>query len=221
MYLPAIAEALRDGRPGTIDARELVPGDLLVVGEGDRVCADARLISGAVEVDMSAMTGESVPVDRLAEPDLEPGPLLHARDAVFNGAVCTAGRAHGVVIATGMGTEIGPVAALTQRVRREESPLERQVRRVARLIAALAVAVGMLFLPLGAVAAGLSVGEAAVFAVGLLVANVPEGLPPTITLALAVGVRDLARRGALIPRRRAGLLQRGRVRPGQRAAAVR
>jgi P-type E1-E2 ATPase len=66
VYLPAIAEALRDGRPGTIDARELVPGDVLVVGEGDRVCADARLFSGAVEVDMSAMTGESVPVDRLA-----------------------------------------------------------------------------------------------------------------------------------------------------------
>ena len=199
-YLPATAEVLRDGRASTVDARDLVPGDVLVVREGERVSADARLISGAVEVDMSTLTGESVPVDRIAEPDLDPGPLLHARDAVFSGTVCTAGMAHGVVIATGMATEIGRVAALSQRVRREESPLERQVRRVAWLIAAVAVAVGMLFLPLGVFAAGLSVGAAATFAIGLLVANVPEGLLPTITLALAVGVRDLARRGALIRR---------------------
>ena len=191
---------LRDGRASTVDARDLVPGDVLVVREGERVSADTRLISGAVEVDMSTLTGESVPVDRIAEPDLDPGPLLHARDAVFSGTVCTAGMAHGVVIATGMATEIGRVAALSQRVRREESPLERQVRRVAWLIAAVAVAVGMLFLPLGVLAAGLSVGAAATFAIGLLVANVPEGLLPTITLALAVGVRDLARRGALIRR---------------------
>ena len=102
-----------------------------------------------------------------------------------------------MVIATGMCTELGRIAALSQRVGREESPLERQVKRVARLIALVAVVAGLAFLPIG-LAAGLSLAAAASFAIGLLVANVPEGLLPTITLALAVGVRVLARRGALV-----------------------
>ena len=104
-----------------------------------------------------------------------------------------------MVYATGAHTELGRIAALSQRVRREESPLEHQVRRVAWLIAMVAVGVGLVFLPLGLLA-GLTFGDAAVFAVGLLVANVPEGLLPTITLALAVGVRSLARRGAVVKR---------------------
>ena len=99
-----------------------------------------------------------------------------------------------------MRTELGRIAALSQRVEREESPLERQVRRVAWLIAAVAVVVGLAFVPLGMVGAGLPLGDAAIFAIGLLVANVPEGLLPTITLALAVGVRTLARQGALVKR---------------------
>jgi calcium-translocating P-type ATPase len=98
-----------------------------------------------------------------------------------------------------MRTELGRIAALSQRGGRQESPLERQVKRVAWLIATVAVAAGVAFLPIG-LAAGLSVGAAASFAIGLLVANVPEGLLPTITLALAVGVREMARRGALVKR---------------------
>ena len=104
-----------------------------------------------------------------------------------------------LVFATGMHTELGRIAALSQRVKQDESPLEHQVRRVARLIAIVAVVIGLAFLPLGMIA-GLSFSEAAVFAVGLIVANVPEGLLPTITLALALGVRVLARRGALVKR---------------------
>ena len=98
-----------------------------------------------------------------------------------------------------MATELGRISALSERVDREESPLEHQVRRVAKLIALVAVAVGLAFLPLGLLA-GLSFTGALVFAVGLLVANVPEGLLPTITLSLAVGVRALAREGALVKR---------------------
>ena len=98
-----------------------------------------------------------------------------------------------------MHTELGRIAALTQRVKREDSPLERQVKRVAWLIAAVAVGAGIAFLPLGLLA-GLGWAAAISFAIGLLVANVPEGLLPTITLALAVGVRDLARRGAVVKR---------------------
>ena len=137
-----------------------------------------------------------MPVFRSAELTDTSLPYLQAGDLVFSGTVCTGGEAEAVVFATGMRTELGRIAALTERVGADESPLEREVRRVAWLIAAVAVTVGIAFLPLGTLAAGLSFPDAAVFAVGLLVANVPEGLLPTITLALAVGVRVLARRGA-------------------------
>jgi P-type E1-E2 ATPase len=103
------------------------------------------------------------------------------------------------VTATGMDTQLGRIAALSQRVGRDQSPLERQVTRAARLIALVAIGAGAAFLPVG-LAAGLTVAAAASFAIGLLVANVPEGLLPTITLALAVGVREMAGRGALVKR---------------------
>jgi calcium-translocating P-type ATPase len=198
-FLPERAWVLRDGQRTEIEARQLVPGDILLIEEGERVCADARLMAGTVEVDMSALTGESVPVTRSADSVDSRVPLLQARDLVFSGTECTAGEARAVVTATGMSTELGRIAALSQRVGHEESPLEHQVKRVARLIAFVAIGVGIAFLPIG-LAAGLSLAAAASFAIGLLVANVPEGLLPTITLALAVGVRDMARRGALVKR---------------------
>jgi P-type E1-E2 ATPase len=105
-----------------------------------------------------------------------------------------------VVYATGMRTELGRIASLSQRVRRDPSPLERQVRRVAWLIAAVAVGAGLAFLPIGVLLANLPATDAIMFAIGLLVANVPEGLLPTITLALALGVQVLARAGALVKR---------------------
>ena len=199
-YLPEQACAHRDGRRRLVPVADLVPGDVIEVKEGDRIPADVRLISGTVELDVSPLTGESAPVTRTAGP---PGPLdgpvVEAADLAFSGTSCTSGEAVGVVHATGRRTELGRIAALSQRVDREPSPLERQVRRVAWIIAAVAVGVGIAFLPLGAVA-GLPVHDSFVFAIGLLVANVPEGLLPTITLALAVGVRELARRGAVVKR---------------------
>jgi calcium-translocating P-type ATPase len=197
-FLPDQIAVLRDGRRQLVDARDLVPGDVIFLDEGDRVPADARLIQGRLQIDTSALTGESVPVTREAgEPETDV--VLAARDLVFSGTSCTGGRAQALVYATGMQTELGRISALSERVGREESPLEQQVRRVAKLIALVAVVVGAAFLPLGLLA-GLPFHEALVFAVGLLVANVPEGLLPTITLALAVGVRALARDGALVKR---------------------
>jgi calcium-translocating P-type ATPase len=198
-FLPEHARVVRDGSRQEIEARLLVPGDVLLIEEGERICADARLMTGTVEVDMSTLTGESVPVIRSADAVDGQVPLLRARDVVFSGSECTGGEAQAVVTATGMGTELGRIAALSQRVGREESPLEHQVKRVAWLIALVAVGAGLAFLPIG-LAAGLGLAAAISFAIGLLVANVPEGLLPTITLALAVGVRDMARRGALVKR---------------------
>ncbi len=199
-YLPPTATVVRDGRPRQLPASELVPGDVVVVSEGDRISADGRVLEGAVEVDTSTLTGEALPALRTPDPAAPGVPLLQASDMVFSGTMCTAGQAHVLVVRTGMQTELGRIAALSQRVEREPSPLERQVRRVAWLIALVAVVAGAAFIPIGALFAGLSLGDAASFAIGLLVANVPEGLLPTITLALAVGVRELARSGALVKR---------------------
>jgi calcium-translocating P-type ATPase len=198
-YLPVQAAVLRDGSRQLIDARGLVPGDLLVVAEGDRISADARLLDGAVDVDLSPLTGESQPVLRAAHLHDPTGPLLEARDLLFSGTACVGGEAKALVYSTGMHTELGRIAALTERVEIEVSPLEQQVRRVAWLIAVVAVGVGLAFLPIG-IAAGLPAGDALAFTIGLIVANVPEGLLPTITLALAVAAAGLSRRGALVKR---------------------
>jgi magnesium-transporting ATPase (P-type) len=198
-YLPAMARVLRDGHRAEVQARTLVPGDVLLIEEGDRICADGRLIEGDIEVDLSALTGESLPASRSADLADASGPLLDARDLVFSGTTCTGGEARVLVTRTGMGTELGRIAALSERVTHDDSPLERQVYRVARLIALAAVGAGIAFLPAG-LAAGLTLAAALSFSIGLIVANVPEGLLPTITLALAVGVRDLARRGAVVKR---------------------
>ena len=198
-YLPRRASVVRDGRQQEIAARDLVPGDILLIEEGNAISADARLLEGALEVDMSTLTGESTPVERSAGTFDQSESVLSAPDLVFSGTNCIGGTAHALVYRTGMATELGRIAALTERVGREESPLERQVRRVAWLISLVATGAGLAFLPLGLLA-GLSLKDAFVFAIGLLVANVPEGLLPTITLALAIAVRGLARRGALVRR---------------------
>ena len=198
-YLPPQARVRREGAIQSVPVVDVVPGDVLVLAEGDRVAADARLISGAVEIDAAALSGESAPVERTADADDDAARRLESPVLVWSGTGCVAGSAEAVVHATGAHTEIGRIAALAGRRTPGDSPLERQVRRVAYLIAGVAVAVGLAFLPLG-IAAGLSFTEAFVFAVGLLVANVPEGLLPTITLALAAGVRAMARRGALVKR---------------------
>jgi calcium-translocating P-type ATPase len=198
-FLPERAQVLRDGDRCEIEARLLVPGDVLLIEEGERICADARLISGTLEVDASTLTGESVPVTRMADAADGAMTLLEAQYVVFSGTACTGGEGRALVTATGMTTQLGRIAALSQRVGRDESPLERQVKRVAWLIALVALGAGIAFLPVG-LAAGLTLAAAASFAIGLLVANVPEGLLPTITLALAVGVREMAQRGALVKR---------------------
>lgn len=198
-FLPARAHVLRDGGRVEVAARDLVPGDVLIIEEGDQVCADARIIKGDVVMDLSALSGESRPVSRRGAPGALNESLLEARELLFSGTTCLGGDALTVVTRTGMHTELGRIAALSQRVRTEPSPLERQVARATWIIAAVAVAVGVVFLPLG-LWAGLTWAAVISFSIGLIVGNVPEGLLPTITLALAVGVRDLARHGAVVKR---------------------
>jgi calcium-translocating P-type ATPase len=197
-YLPQQAHVIRDGEVATIAASDLVIGDLMVLTEGDRVSADGEIVAGAVDVDMSTINGESVPVGRTVAREGVDARVDDSR--VFSGTVVLGGDARVVVTATGMATELGRIAALSHRQRNPSSPLERQVRTTAWLIALVAVIAGAAFIPLGTLVAGLSLNDTIVFAIGLLVANVPEGLLPTITLALAMGVRQLARQGTLVRR---------------------
>jgi magnesium-transporting ATPase (P-type) len=118
-YLPQQASVLRDGRRQHVEASELVPGDVLLLAEGDRISADARLLEGAVDVDLSTLTGESQPVLRSADLRDTTEPLLEARDLVFSGSACVGGEATALVVATGMQTELGRIAALTDGVKED------------------------------------------------------------------------------------------------------
>ena len=195
--------AIRDGTLSEIDASELVPGDLIVLEEGDLVPADARLLEAIeVEVDNSSLTGESTPARRYKsdQPVLISGKFLWIElpNIVFAGTSLLRGRARAVVFGTGMNTEVGKIANLTQDIQSEPSPLQKQLRGTVYAIAALAGGLGLIFLFLGWLVGGLTFLEAFVFFIGLFVANVPEGLLPTVTLSLAMGVQRMAKRHALV-----------------------
>jgi magnesium-transporting ATPase (P-type) len=179
-----------------------VPGDVLVLEEGDRVSADARLVDASeLRSDESSLTGEAVPVHKVAEPESEaPSTPLHAHNLVFAGSTIISGEARAVVLATGMRTEFGRIAEYTQAVRTERSPLQIEVTRVARRVAYLSVAMGVGFFLIGHLVAGLTLRAGAIFAIGIVLANVPEGLLPTMTLALAMGVQRMAARKAIVKR---------------------
>ncbi len=193
----------RDGKLVEINASELAPGDLVALEEGDLVPADARLVEAfEVEVDNSSLTGESRPARRYKsdQPVLISGRFLWIElpNIVFAGTSLVRGRARAVVFGTGMNTEIGKIANLAQEIQVEPSPLQKQLRGTVFAIAGLAGTLGLGFLFLGWFVAGLSFVEAFVFFIGIFVANVPEGLLPTVTLALAMGVQRMAKRHALV-----------------------
>ncbi|HZV50639.1 MAG TPA: cation-transporting P-type ATPase [Candidatus Dormibacteraeota bacterium] len=200
--LPQHAVVVRGGSEVQVPAEDLVPGDLLLVQEGDRVSADARLVEATeLRVDESSLTGEAHPVQKSAQP--ERGRLrtvLEAHNLLFAGSTVVAGAARGVVISTGMGTEFGRIATLTQSVRQEPSPLQKEVGRVARQVALLSVAMGVVFFLVGYALAGLTLTDGAIFAIGIVLGNVPEGLLPTMTLSLAMGVQRMAKRNAIVKR---------------------
>ena len=192
------AQVVREERESTVDAREVVPGDLLVVAEGDRVAADARVAgTNALEVDESALTGESLPVAKHPAAVAPETPLAERTSMVYAGSAVTRGRAHVLVSATGARTELGAIAGLTAEARPPATPLERRLARLARQM----VVVGVV---LTATLAGLLVlegeptHEAFLLGVAVAVAAVPEGLAATVTAALALGARAMARRGAIV-----------------------
>ena len=200
--LPTFSTVVRGGEESRVPAEELVRGDVLRLDEGDRVSADARLVEAIdVRSDESSLTGEAVPVHKSADAEQEPPRTpMQAHNMVFAGSSVTSGSATAVVVRTGMRTEFGRTAELTQSVRPEPSPLQIEVGRVAQRVALLSVAMGAGFFVLAYMVAGLTLRGGAVFAIGIVLGNVPEGLLPTMTLALAMGVQRMAARNAIVKR---------------------
>jgi calcium-translocating P-type ATPase len=195
--LPRKARVFRDGTIMFLPAVELVPGDLIQLEQGDVIPADCRLIKAfGVLVNHAALSGESMALVRDASPASEDN-LLQCGNVALAGGSMAAGEASALVFATGMHTEFGMIARLTQAGREELSPLQREIIRLSRFIAVLATLLGGIFFVIGQ-AIGLSFWHNFIFAIGVIVANVPEGLLPTVTLALAMAAERMARRHALI-----------------------
>ena len=191
----------RDGNVVEIDARALVPGDVVLLEPGDRVPADGRLIvTASLAVDESVLTGESAPVDKISERlDGEGLPVAEHVNLAFMNTSVTRGTGELLVVRTGMRTEIGRIAGMLAGAARTETPLQRQLDSLGRRIALLAGVASLAVFTL-ALRDGEDLSDAALTAVALAVASIPEGLPAVVAVTLAVGARRMARRNAIVKR---------------------
>lgn len=194
------ATVLRGGREEVVEARAVVPGDILVLSGGDAVAADARLVEiAALEAAEAALTGESVPVRKSDEALDAATPLADRHNMVYAGTYVTAGRGHAVVIGTGVETEVGRVAAMTEAAEQPKTPLERRIEKFGRTVIVAAVVIFGAIIGIGLLR-GLAFSEIFMVAVSSLVGMVPEGLPVAMTIALSIGVQRMARRNAVVRR---------------------
>jgi magnesium-transporting ATPase (P-type) len=195
------AVVLRDGRRTRIPADDVVPGDVVVIEPGDRIPADLRLIKArGLRVQEAALTGESVPVDKSARPTAADAPLADRVSLAFAGTTAVQGHAEGVVFGTGLRTEIGRISELLSTVETLDTPLLRQLSQFGKLLTVVILALAALAFTIGVTLRGYSNEDMFLAAVGLAVAAIPEGLPAIVTITLAIGVKRMARRNAVIRR---------------------
>ncbi len=195
------ATVIRDGKEEVIPARDLVPGDIILIRAGDRISADSRLIEAInLQIEEAPLTGESVPVEKQAAA-LEDSELAigDRKNIAYAGTVVTYGRGRGVVVATGMQTEFGKIAKLLQSVETGKTPLQQNLDKVGHLLARAAIVVVLLIVALGFFR-GQPLLEMLIFGIALAVAVVPEALPAVVTISLAIGVQRMVKRNALIRR---------------------
>jgi Ca2+-transporting ATPase len=197
--LAPLAKVVRGGREQRVPARDLVPGDLLILEAGDRVPADCRLIETALfRVDESPLTGESTPVEKdAAGLAAEDAPVADRHNLAFMGTTAVHGRARAAVVGTGMRTEFGRIAQLVEEAKAEETPLQRRLDVLAKQLGGVFLAVSALVFVAGYLR-GVPALEMFLTAVSLAVAAIPEGLPAIVTITLAIGVQRMARRNSII-----------------------
>lgn len=196
--LPTYVEVIRSGKKKQIDSKELVPGDVFVLQAGNSIPADARIISASsMQVDQSALNGESVPESKTVKYD--PGEGSYAEsNLVYSGTTVGAGNARAIAFATGMQTEFGRIANLTQKQEKTSSPLTAELDRLTKQISMIAIAIGIIFFVAAIFFVKYPLAKAFIFALGMIVAFIPEGLLPTVTLSLAQGVKRMAKKHALV-----------------------
>jgi Ca2+-transporting ATPase len=191
---------LRGGREELIEARELVPGDLMLLAAGDAVAADARLLeAAALEAAEAALTGESLPVVKHPEPLAADTALADRRNMVYSGTHIAAGRGRAVVVATGLDTEVGKIARLTEAAEEPKTPLEQRIAQFGRYLVGAAIGLFVIVVTVGLMR-GLPPVEILMVAISQMVSMVPEGLPVAMTIALAVGMQRMAARHAVVRR---------------------
>ena len=195
------AAVLREGRAMHVDASELVPGDIILLGQGDRVPADARLSEcHGVEADESALTGESRPTRKDADSIVrESAPVAEHRNMLYAGTVITRGRGKAIVVSTGMDTQIGTIAGMISGASEGQTPLQRRLAQLGRWIVLACLLICAAVAALG-VARGESVQSMFMAGVSLAVAAIPEGLPAIVTISLALGVQRMSARHAIVRR---------------------
>ena len=195
--LPRQTTVRRDGVAIEVPVDTLVPGDVVLLREGNDVPADCRVVDAQhLRVNIATVTGESLPKARRAEA-VDEDDLLRSHNVLLAGTAVVSGEATALVFATGMHTEFGRIAHLTQTADAVPSPLQKEIARLSRWVALLATVLGIVFFFVGQ-AVGLGFWANFVFAIGIIVANVPEGLLPTVTLSLAMATQRMAKRNALI-----------------------
>ncbi|MEK7172063.1 MAG: cation-transporting P-type ATPase, partial [Patescibacteria group bacterium] len=183
------ARVIRDGKHISIPAGELVPGDLMVLSEGDKVSADCELFEeNEILIDESILTGESMPVRKDTEKD----------NRLFMGTQIAAGTGKAIVTKTGMRTEFGKIAALTTETKKDKSPLQKELAHIGVFTGKITLGIALVLFLIGIFGRGQGIVETLLFAVAVAVAAVPEGLPTTITVALALGVQRLAKKNAIV-----------------------
>ena len=197
MLVPT-ASVLRDGKEVQIASKDIVPGDILVLKEGDKIAADARLIETYnLHVNEAPLTGESVPVEKSTEKVAKDAAILDKEDMVFSGTAVTCGKAKALVVMTAMNTEFGKIAKQVSAVEKKETPLEKRTKEIGKWLGLAALAVSITVIVLG-VARGLPLLDMFLFGIALSVAAVPEALPAIVTGSLAIGMYKMAKRNALV-----------------------
>ncbi|UCB42239.1 MAG: HAD-IC family P-type ATPase [Dehalococcoidales bacterium] len=192
------ANVQRNGRVEVLPARQVVPGDILLLETGEKVPADARLIEVSnLKVNEATLTGESMPVEKTTGPLGENVPVAERKNLVYMGTIITYGRARAVVVNTGMTTEIGRIASAIQEVKPEKTPLQKSIGKLSQYLVVLFLGVCGLLVAVGLLK-GLEWLDVFLLAVAAAVSAIPEGLPAVVTIVLAIGMRVMARRNAVI-----------------------